>query len=262
MDLQLKNKKALVCASSKGLGKAIARSLAAEGMELYLCARTKETIEATAEEIRKEFGVTVHSMAIDLAIPSNPAEFAEEVLKTMGQVDILINNIGGPPPSTAVLTNQEQWMAGFNQVFLSTTNLTSALLPSMKKNGFGRVITVTSLSVLEPIDNLVVSTAMRSAVTTYSKTLAKEVAKDGITVNTVMPGVLHTDRIVNLRKAKAERDGTTLDDEMNKTYQTIPMGRLGKPEELADLVAFMASPKAAYLTGESISVDGGLRKGW
>jgi 3-oxoacyl-[acyl-carrier protein] reductase len=262
MDLKLKNKKALVCASSKGLGKAIAQSLAAEGADLCMCARNEDELNKSAQEIRDQFGVKVITHAVDLSIPGNIDEFAQVVKKSLGPVDILINNIGGPPPSAATETNEEQWRRGFEQVFLSATLLTRALLPDMQANGFGRILTVTSLSVLEPIDHLVVSTAMRAAITSYSKTLAKEVAGAGVTVNTIMPGVIHTDRIESLRKAKAQRDGTKWEDEMDATRKLIPMGRLGKPEEFADLVTFLASPKAAYITGMNVSVDGGLRKGW
>jgi 3-oxoacyl-[acyl-carrier protein] reductase len=136
------------------------------------------------------------------------------------------------------------------------------MIPAMKAQKHGRIITITSLSVLEPIDHLVVSTAMRTAVTAFMKTLSKEVAPFGITANTVLPGVIHTDRIVNLRKAKAERDGSTLAFEMEKTAKTIPMGRLGEPHELASLVAFLASEKASFITGANIPVDGGMRHAW
>lgn len=262
MDLLLKNKRVLVCAASKGLGYAVAKEFAAEGAELYICSRSEDGILAAKSELSSLTDQKIHASAIDLSNPKAINGFAQKVEDAMGGVDILVNNIGGPPPSTAAETNMEQWQKGFEQVFLSSTLLSQALLPKMRQNGFGRILTITSLSVLEPIDNLVVSTAMRAAVTTFSKTLAQEVAGDGVTVNTVMPGIILTARIENLRRAKAERDGTSLDHEMQQTIKQIPTGRLGQPEEFSALVAFLASPRASYITGMNFSVDGGQRKGW
>ena len=232
MDLGLKGKKAIVCASSKGLGLAVAKELAAEGSSLVLCARNQEELSRAVAEISELTGrgVVPHALVADLSDPKAINDFAMKAMTLLGGIDILVNNIGGPPPSSA--------------------------------ENYGRIITITSLSVLEPIDHLVVSTAMRTAVTAFMKTLSKELAPFGITANTVLPGVIHTDRIVNLRKAKASRDGTTLAAEMEKSAKAIPMGRLGRPEELAGLVAFLASSRASYMTGTNIPVDGGLRHSW
>lgn len=261
MDLGLRGKKALVCASSKGLGRAIAASLAREGAELFLCAREAHALEQTAAELRERFGVKVHAAPFDLSLPDAPTRLAAAAKAAMGHVDILVNNVGGPTPSPACATTEAAWRKGFEQVFLSSTLTTAALLPEMRERRFGRIITLTSISVVEPIEHLVVSTAMRAAVTGFSKTLATEVAADGVTVNTVLPGIIHTQRIEDLRRAKADRDGTSLSVEMTRTERQIPAGRLGRPEELADLVAFLASERASYLTGENIVVDGGLRRG-
>lgn len=260
MDLKLKGKKALVCAASRGLGKAIAEALAEEGCELFICSREIQSISKVAEELKKSYGVKVHHAAIDLSQPQNIPEFHDSVVKEMGHIDILINNIGGPTPSSAVATELTGWRRGFEQVFLSSTLLSQQFVPAMTQKGFGRIVTITSLSVVEPIDHLVVSTAMRSAVTAFCKTLSKEVADKGVTVNTVMPGVIHTERIEQLREAKAEREGTSLKLEMEATERSIPSRRLGRPEEFAALVAFICSPKAAYMTGMNFSVDGGLKK--
>lgn len=261
MDLHLKGRKALVCASSKGLGLAIAHALAREGVDLFLCARGEDTLFAVRDQIAREWGVQVEAMALDLTQSGAPLRLADEAIRRLGQVDILINNVGGPAPSAAASTSEEAWRRGFEQVFLTATLLSTALVGPMRARGYGRIITVTSLSVVEPIEHLVVSTAMRQAVTGFSKTLATEVARDGVTVNTVLPGVIHTQRIEQLREAKAARDGTTLDAEMSKTAAAIPCGRLGRPEEFADLVAFLASPRSSYITGAQIPVDGGLKKG-
>jgi len=261
MDLQLKGKKALVCAASRGLGRAVAESLAEEGCELFICSRDADAIGKVAEELAKKYGVTVHKAAVDLGQPQNISEFHDTVVKEMGHVDILVNNIGGPPPSAAVSTELCAWKQGFDQVFLSSTLLTQSFVGGMTQGGFGRIVTVTSLSVVEPIPHLVVSTAMRSAVTAFSKTLSTEVAASGVTVNTVMPGVIHTGRIEKLREAKAAREGTTLREEIEKTENTIPTKRLGRPEEFAAMVTFICSPKASYITGMNFAVDGGLRRG-
>ncbi|MCX6124851.1 MAG: SDR family oxidoreductase [Proteobacteria bacterium] len=264
MELGLTGKNALVCAGSKGLGLAIAKRLYAEGANLAICARDKETLKSAASEIANFAGRTTRPdiFAIDLSLPEGLPQFFAEVTAKSGGIDILVNNVGGPPASSAEMTSYDAWKAGFNQLFLSAVLLTQRVIPEMKQKMWGRVITVTSLSVLEPIDHLVVSTTMRTAVTAYMKTLSKEVAPFGITANTVLPGVIHTERIVNLRLAKANRDGTTLDDEIAITAKLIPTGRLGRPEELADLVAFLASTNASYITGANIPVDGGLRHSW
>ncbi|MDA9951081.1 SDR family oxidoreductase [Oligoflexaceae bacterium] len=261
MDLNLKGKKALVCAASRGLGRACAEALAAEGCELFICSRNQESIDRVANDLRERFAVKVQTMAIDLSTSGAVEKLHEAASKSLGQIDVLINNIGGPPPSSAVETTDEQWRSGFEQVFLSSTRLTQLCVPKMCESKFGRILTITSLSVVEPIDRLVVSTAMRSAATAFCKTLSKEVASEGVTVNTVMPGVIHTERIEQLRQDKADRLGTTLEAEIQKTEASIPKGRLGKPEELAHLVTFLSSPLSGYITGMNFAVDGGLRKG-
>lgn len=262
MDLRLSGKKALICASSRGLGFASAKQLASEGCDVFLCARNEKELALAATAIEAPRGVQVFYKAVDLSIAGSSNALLHEVKSKLGHVEILVNNVGGPTPSPAATTSPEAWQAGFNQLFMSAVSLSQAVIPDMMKNQFGRIITITSLSVVEPIDHLAVSTAMRLAVTGFSKTLATEVAEHGVTVNTVMPGVIHTQRIENLRLAKAERDGTTLSTEMEKTAKIIPAKRLGQPEELAALVAFLASPLASYITGANIPVDGGLRKAW
>lgn len=264
MDLGIKGKKSLVCASSKGLGLAVAKRLYAEGADLVICARDHGELQHAAAEIAA-FAQRVKEptvFAMDLSNPEAIGEFAKKVQRDLGTIDILVNNVGGPAPSSAQDTSLDAWRKGFDQIFLSAVLLTQACTPQMKEQKWGRIVTVTSLSVVEPIDHLVVSTAMRTAVTTFMKTLSRELAPWNVTANTVLPGVIHTDRIVNLRKAKAEREGSSVEVEMDKTARAIPMGRLGKPEELADLVAFLASERASYITGANIPVDGGLRHSW
>ncbi|MBP9708933.1 MAG: SDR family oxidoreductase [Oligoflexales bacterium] len=262
MDLQLSDKKALICAASKGLGFAIAEQLAKEGCEIAICSRNSNELDLAQKKLQSLSKKPIVALICDLADPSQVKKLAETLVNKWGCVDILINNVGGPANSSAEHTSHEQWQKGFEQVFLSCALLTQSLIPTMRMQKFGRVITITSLSVREPIDNLVVSTSMRAAVTTFCKTLAKEVAAAGITINTVLPGVIHTERIENLRRNKAEKAGTTLEYELEQTRTQIPMQRLGQAQELASLVAFLASPLSSYITGENIAVDGGLSKSW
>ncbi len=261
MELGIKGRVALVCASSRGLGLATAKALAREGADLFLCSRSEADLEQVAKEISLETGVRVRYLAIDLKNEESAKTLASQALRDYGRIDILVNNVGGPKPTKAFETKSSEWQAGFEQIFITAATLTSCLLPQMRQQKWGRIITITSLSVLEPIENLAISTSMRLAVTGYTKTLADEVAKDGITVNTVLPGVIHTERIENLRKVKAEALGTTLADEIKKTEATIPMGRLGRPDELAQFVAFLSSVHASYITGTHTPIDGGLRRG-
>jgi len=262
MNLEIAGKNALVCASSKGIGLAIAQSLAREGVNLFLCARNRDHLQTAAAAIQAGSQVRVAFAEVDLAQTAAVAKLAQTAAAELGPIDILINNVGGPAPSTAAATATAAWQKGFEQLFLSSTQLTQLILPEMQRRGFGRIITITSLSVVEPIANLCISSAMRAAVTAFCKTLAVEVAPRGITVNTVMPGIIHTDRIQYLRQEKAKRDGTTLGEEMEKTAKDIPMGRIGAVEEIADAVTFLASAKASYITGVNLQVDGGLRKSW
>lgn len=262
MDLGLKGKRALVTAGSKGLGAAVAEALAAEGAALVIGARNEAELRATADRIATKHRVPVHALAVDLSKPEAAEAFAREAERLLGGIDVLVNNVGGPAPSSAQATELAAWQKGFEQVFLSVVAVTRHLAPAMKERCFGRIVTITSTSVVEPIEHLVVSTAMRAAVTGYLRTLATELAPYGITVNTVMPGVLHTGRIEDLRRAKAERESSTLAIEMAKTAKAIPAGRIGKPEELAAFVAFLASEQAGYMTGLNVAVDGGARRGF
>jgi len=261
MELGIKGKRALVCGGSKGLGFASAKALAQEGTNLIVCARNEQALNEAANSIRQETGVKVETFVGDLSQPSVVQNLVSFVQNSDG-IDILVNNVGGPAPTAAATTSMQDFQKGFEQLFLSVTNLTQGILPAMRQKKFGRIITITSISVVEPIEHLAVSSSMRAAVSGFMKTLSAEVAADGITVNNVLPGIIHTARIEDLRRAKAARSGTTLEEEMNFSANSIPSKRLGRPEELGSVVAFLASTQASYVTGTNIGIDGGLRRSW
>lgn len=242
---------ALVCAASKGLGQAVAKALAAKGHPLVLCARGAQALTQTAEDLKAAYNVPVHTVAVDLTEPHGRAQLLEALNQLYPQGPaIVVHNTGGPLPSTSLQTSMAAWQAGFESLFLPGVELNQALVPLMQVRGWGRIITITSLTVLEPSPTLAVSNAMRAALTSYNKTLATDLAPDGITVNNVAPGLIYTQRLAALY------DETSLKEQA----QSIAAGRLGEPEEFAAAVAFLASAEASYITGTTLSVDGGRRK--
>jgi len=256
MDLRLAGKNAVVCAGTKGLGFAVAEALVREGANVLICGRSEDAVKSAVEKLKA--GSKAFGCVADLSTEDGCKQLIATAEKNFRKVDVLVNNVGGPSPSSALETSPEAWVKGFEQLFRSAATVSQHFARAMKDERFGRIVTITSTSVMQPIDHLAVSTSMRSAVTGFMRTLAKELAQFGVTVNCVMPGVIHTGRIEELRKAKASRDGTSLEIEMNKTAAGLPTKRLGRPEELADLVAFLCSERASYITGTSIPVDGGL----
>lgn len=254
MDLELNGKRALVLGASRGLGMAIAKALAAEGATVFAAARSRDKIADWAE------GMTdVTPLALDLADLSQVDRVVEELLKD-GGVDIIVNNGGGPPPGTAQSAERGQWLTHFEAMAANLFHLNTRLLPAMKGRGWGRIVSITSSGVEQPIPNLALSNGIRSAVVGWSKTLANEVAGDGITVNVVMPGRIHTQRVDELDAAAAKCTETDVADVAAKSRATIPAGRYGKPEEFADVVTFLASARAGYVTGSKIRIDGGSIK--
>ncbi|GAC1514184.1 MAG: SDR family oxidoreductase [Gemmatimonadaceae bacterium] len=257
MDLGLRGKTALVAASSRGLGRAVAEELAAEGANVALCARGGEALRATADAIRRETGVRVVEVIADVADPAGIERLMDDTTRELGNVEILVTNAGGPPAGTFESHNAAAWQAALRLNLESVLNLTRAVLPGMKARGWGRIINITSIAVKQPVDNLILSNSVRAAVTGFSRTLANEVANHGITVNNVMPGYTRTQRINDLAERTALQRGTTSEAERSRWEEQIPMRRLGDPREFAAMVAFLASERASYTTGASIPVDGG-----
>lgn len=260
MDFGIKGKKALVCAASKGLGKATALALAGEGVELMLCARSKETLAEVAAEATKLSGKPAHTFGCDLTDENARRELIDHVRTQLGTVDILVHNTGGPKPTSVESTGQEDWQHGFNQLFPAVAELNAAFVPAMKERKWGRILAVTSLSVLEPIGGLAISNAMRSAVTAMLKTLADEIASFGITVNCLAPGLILTDRTQGLMDARVEKSGQSREEYMKDYLKSIPAARLGDPAEFGAVAAFLCSQQASYITGSTICVDGGKRR--
>lgn len=257
MQLGINDKIALVAASSRGLGRAVAEELAAEGASLVLCSRNEAALNATATAIRESTGVRVIAVTADISDPAAVDRVWEAARAEFGRVDILVTNSGGPPAGPFEAHSPSAWSDALRLNFESVVNLTRAVLPGMKERRWGRIINITSIAVKQPVDNLILSNSVRAAVTGFARTLANEVGKYGVTVNCVMPGYTLTDRVAELAKSNAKHRGTSVEAETAVWESQIPVGRLGTPREFAAMVAFLASERASYTTGASIPVDGG-----
>jgi len=255
MDFGLKGKTALVLGGGGGLGSAIARALSAEGVNVAVGDIDPAAVEKATSSLSGGEGLALPWDLADLSvIDGNIAK----IEAAFGSVDILVNNTGGPPPTPAAGQDPALWTKSFQQMVLSVIAITDRVLPAMRQKKWGRIITSTSSGVISPIPNLGISNALRLSLVGWSKTLAREVGKDGITANIVLPGRIATDRIKFLDEAKAKREDRSVEQVSTESTASIPVGRYGKPEEYADVVAFLASARASYLNGSTIRVDGGL----
>jgi 3-oxoacyl-[acyl-carrier protein] reductase len=261
MDLGLKDRVALVAASSTGLGKAVALGLAREGAKLALCARTQSTLDATAEEIRRDTGAEVLARAIDVTRHEQVRSFVAETAAQFGRLDICIANAGGPPSKSFAETSAEDWHTAAELNLMSTVYLAKETLPLMQERRWGRFIAITSVTVKQPLDGLILSNSVRAAVLGLVKSLANEYGPHNVLVNNVCPGFTATARLNELAETLATKGGVSPRDIEQRWASQAPLGRVGQPEELANLVVFLASERASYITGESIAVDGGMVKG-
>ncbi len=260
MDLQVEGKVFMVAASSKGLGFGIARELAKNGAIVCIASRTKTEIEKAAESLRKETGATIHASVFDAANAESIQNWISEVETAFERIDGLVVNAGGPPPGNFDDFTDDDWQSAFNHTLMSAVRLIRGVLPAMRAGGGGSILTVTSMSVKEPINRLLLSNVLRSGVTSLVKSLSNEIAHENIRVTNLMPGRIDTDRVKSLDKINAEKSGISVSEIKLKNEATIPLGRYGNIDEFGKAGAFLLSPAASYITGVSLAVDGGIMK--
>ena len=261
MDLGLKDRVALVAASSQGLGLATAEAFAAEGCRIAMCARNQQTLETAAEKIRKQRPVEVFAEAVDVADSVAVSRFVAAVATKFGSVDICVTNAGGPPAKGFLGATLDDWQRALELNFLSTVYFAREVIPYMQRQHWGRIITITSITTKQPVADLVLSNAVRAAVVGLVKSLANEFGKDGILVNNVGPGFTATDRLKELAKSRSSASGKSEQEILDGWAADAPLKRLGEPRELADTIVWLASDRASYVTGQTVLVDGGMYKG-
>ena len=257
MDLSIKGKNAIVCASSQGLGKSAAVDLAKEGVNLAICSRNKDKINLVKEEIEQIADVRVVAIEADLSSEKDINALFQEAKAELKAINILVNNNGGPPPSTFEELTDEDWQRTFNSTMMSAIRLSKLVLPDMKKNKWGRIINISSVSVKTPVNGLFLSNSIRMGVLGWAKALSDEVAPHGITVNSVCPGTTETERIEQILKVQSESSGKDKSEIEEAMANSIPMLRIGEASDLSALITFLASEKASYMTGLAVQVDGG-----
>ncbi len=260
MDLNLKNKNALIMASSKGIGKAIAYNLASEGVNLYLCSRSLDLLTSIQADLQDKYSIEIEIFPADLSNFTNRENLINAVKAKYSKIDILVHNMGGPKPSTVLNTSIDEWTNSFNSLCLPVIHLNNAFIPGMIAQNFGRILAITSLSVIEPIDNMALSNSLRSLITAMLKTLANEIAEYNITVNCLAPGWIKTDRTDELLESRIKLSPQTKEQYLASHLSTIPANRMGSVNELSSLATFLCSNQAGYITGSTICVDGGKRK--
>jgi 3-oxoacyl-[acyl-carrier protein] reductase len=261
MDLGLKDRVALVAASSQGIGRATAEAFAGEGCGVAICSRNAAALEAAAEKIRKQSGAEVFPQAFDVTDPDAVHKFVESVVRKFGGVDICVTNAGGPPAKGFLAASIEDWRKAVDANFLSTVYFTREVIPHMQRKGWGRIVTLTSISTKQPVPDLVLSNAVRAAVVGLVKSLANEFGKDGILVNNVGPGYTATDRLKELARARSAAQGKSEDEVFASWASDAALKRVAEPREVADAIVWLASERASYVTGQTILVDGGAYKG-
>jgi 3-oxoacyl-[acyl-carrier protein] reductase len=257
MDLGLKDKVALVAAGSRGLGRAVAEELAAEGASLVLCAREPRILAEAAASIAETSGTHVLAVPADVMVVEDIKRVVESGYERFGRVDILVTNAGGPPAGRFEQLTREQWEEATRLTLFSAIELARQVLPGMKERRWGRILNITSIAVKQPVQNLMLSNSLRAGLTGFARTLANEVAAEGITVNNILPGYTRTERLEELAQMMGEKQGISAGEFRGKWEKEIPVGRLGEPREFAALAAFLVSERASYITGTSIQVDGG-----
>ncbi len=260
MDLGLKNKIALVTASSQGLGRAVAFRLAQEGAHVAVCARGEDALRETADDIRQATGQRVLVLPADVSQPETAELLVQAVLEAFGRLDVLITNAGGPPPGQFLDLTPDEWEEAAQLTLMSAVRLCYAAVPVMKEQGSGAILAMTSITVKQPLPNLILSNSLRLGVTGLIKTLANELAPFGIRANAICPGWTRTARVEQLLQDRAQRSDTTPEAEAEKIAADIPLGRMGTPEEFAAAAAFLVSDAASFINGANLLVDGGMAR--
>jgi 3-oxoacyl-[acyl-carrier protein] reductase len=261
MDFGLTNKTAVVLAASQGLGKASAVALAQEGANVVLCSRREKEIQEAAAEIRHGTHATVEALVVDVTQSKDIEKLISYAREKFGTIHVLVNNAGGPPAGDILALSDEEWLKGHTLTLMSMVRCTRAVLPMMQHQRWGRIITITSVAAKQPINELTLSSAIRPGISGLTKVLANQYAKDNITVNTVCPGHVLTKRQEELAVARASARNISMEDYLQETAASIPAGRLGRPEEIGNVVAFLASEQASYINGVNLLVDGSAAKG-
>lgn len=261
MDLGLKNRVAIVAASSQGIGRATAEAFAAEGCRVAMCARNAAALQSAAEQIRKQYGTEVFTEAFDVTDAKAVPAFIANVVEKFGGVDICVTNAGGPPAKGFLSASLEDWQKAIQLNFLSTVYFAREVIPHMQRKHWGRIITLTSITTKQPVTDLVLSNAVRAAVVGLVKSLANEFGKDGILVTNVGPGFTATDRLKELAKARSSASGKNEQEIFDAWAADAPLKRLGEPREVAETIVWLASERASYITGQTVLVDGGIYKG-
>jgi 3-oxoacyl-[acyl-carrier protein] reductase len=261
MDLGLKNKIALVTGASRGLGYATALALAKEGCRVIINGRDEARVKTAAEKIAAETGAQVFGLAGDVSLPDVPEKLVAQTVEIFGGLDILITNAGGPPPGSIDSLDEAAWQKGIDLCLMLHVRLIRAALPHLRKSSAASVLTVTSMSVKQPIANLLLSNSIRAATVGLTKSLALELGSEGIRFNSILPGWTETERVTELMTARATANRSTVEEETRKQSEQSPLGRMGRPEEFAAAAVFLVSPAASYITGVMLNVDGGMYKG-
>jgi 3-oxoacyl-[acyl-carrier protein] reductase len=261
MELGLKGRGVIVAASSQGMGRAAAELFAREGAQVAMCARTQKTLQEAADQIRAETGAEIYAEPLDVTDGAAVQRFVEQVSKRFGRLDVCVTNAGGPPAKNFLSVATEEWRKAVDLNFLSVVHLAKAVIPYMQRHRWGRIITITSISVKQPIDDLIMSNAVRAAVVGLVKSLSNEFGKDGILVNNVAPGYTATERLQELAGTRALAAGVSTEQIYQRWAAEIPVRRLADPKEVADVIVWLASERASYVTGQTLLVDGGIYRG-
>jgi 3-oxoacyl-[acyl-carrier protein] reductase len=261
MDLGLKGRGVIVAASSQGIGLATAEAFAREGAQVAMCARNETTLRSAADKLRNETGAEIHAAALDVTDSTGVQQFVEDVAKRFGRIDVCVTNAGGPPAKNFLSISPDEWRKAVELNFLSVVHLAKAVIPHMQRHRWGRIVTITSVTVKQPVAELIMSNAVRAAVVGLVKSLSNEFGKDGILVNNVAPGYTATERLQELAGVRALAAGTSSEQIYQSWSAEIPLRRLGDPKDIADVIVWLASERAAYVTGQTVLADGGIYRG-